>query len=277
MTRFGVYCANFGALGEAKTIVELACAAEQAGWDGFFVYDHIVLLRDRPVRSVDPWTVLAVIADRTELTLGPLITPVARRQPWELAHQATAIERLSGGRLILGVGLGEGTDYEAFGDTRSLRERADRLDEGLELLGRLWSGEAVQHSGSWRLDNVTMIPTPTRRIPIWVAGRLGATRPVRRAARFDGFFPISRSWDVNEPLSADGLGEMVAAVRAERGSLEGFEIVTAGVTPADGSEAAAVVAPYSDVGATWWLETIEPLRGDLATLRKRIEAGPPAA
>lgn len=274
--RFGAYFANFGYLGDARTLVDMAVLAEESGWDGFFVFDHIVPYPGRAVSSVDPWTVLALAAERTELLLGPLVTPVARRQPWELAHQVAGIDRLSRGRLVLGVGLGESSDFKAFGDTSTDVERGDRLDEGLFLLREFWSGEPVHHSGTWRVAGASLAPTPLGRVPIWVAGRYGSRRPLRRAARFDGFFPINRRWDPSDLLTPAQLAEMIAVIRTERGDLHGFEIVTAGYTHSSSREAVdSLIAPYAEVGATWWLETLEPQRGNLDELRERVRMGPP--
>ena len=274
--RFGVYCANFGFFGEARPLIDMAVLAEESGWDGFFVYDHLVPFPGRAVRSVDPWTVLAVVAERTELVLGPMITPVARRRPWELAHQVTGVDRLSGGRLVLGVGLGGSSDFDAFGDTSSEIERGDRLDEGLSLLRRLWSGEPVDHSGTWHLAGARLTPSPLGRVPIWVAGRYGSRRPLRRAARFDGFFPINTRWDPADLLTPAQLTEMLAVIRRERGDLDGFEVVAAGYTDSSSPETVAGrIAPYAEVGATWWFETLEPQRGDLDELRERVRIGPP--
>jgi alkanesulfonate monooxygenase SsuD/methylene tetrahydromethanopterin reductase-like flavin-dependent oxidoreductase (luciferase family) len=274
--QFGVYCANFGYLGEARPLIDLAVLAEECGWDGFFVYDHVIPFPGHAVSSVDPWTVLAVVAERTELTLGPMITPVARRRPWELAHQAAGVDRLSGGRLVLGVGLGGAFDFEAFGDTSTEIERGDRLDEGLSLLRRLWTGEEVHHTGAWRLAGARLTPTPAGPVPIWVAARYGSRRPLRRAARFDGFFPINTTWDPANLLTPAQLAEMLAVIRAHRGDLDGFEVVAAGYTESSSRETAArLIAPYAEVGATWWFETLEPPRGDLDELRKRIRMGPP--
>ena len=228
--RFGVFCANYGFFGEPRTLIDLALESEEAGWDGFFLYDHIVVIEGRAVRTADPWTVLAVIAERTELRFGPMITPVARRQPWELAHQTITLNRLSGGRLILGAGLGERTEYNVFGPWPDV-PRGERLDEGLDLVQRLWAGEKVSHDGVWRLRDAAIAPGPVSPIPIWVAGRYATSpRPAQRAARCQGFFPINRTWDLDQMLAPDQFAEMVAAVGRERGSLEGFDLVTAGLT-----------------------------------------------
>lgn len=274
--RYGVYCANFGSLGEPRTLIDMAVLAEESGWDGFFVFDHIITWPDRAVPSADPWTVLAVVAERTNLVLGPLVTPVARRQPWELAHQVASIDRLSGGRLALGVGLGVSSDFDAFGDTSTRVERGDRLDEALPLLRALWSGEPVHHSGHWSVNGIQLVPPPQGPVPIWVAGRYGARRPLRRAARYEGFFPINRVWDHDDLLTPAQFAEMVAVIGEERGGLDGFELLTAGLTSAPTpDEVADHVAPFAEAGATWWLETFEPHRGDLDELAERVRMGPP--
>jgi alkanesulfonate monooxygenase SsuD/methylene tetrahydromethanopterin reductase-like flavin-dependent oxidoreductase (luciferase family) len=276
--RFGVYCANFGALGEARILIDLALEAEQAGWDGFFLYDHVLLRSGRAIRSVDPWTVLAVVAERTELQFGPMITPLARRRPWEVAHQTIALNRLSGGRFVLGVGLGEALDHEAFGDLDSPPIRGDRLDECLGVLQRLWAGESVTHDGSWRLEEVVLAPRPLegKPIPIWVAARYGSRRPVRRAARFQGFFPINSAWDLEHLIEPAQVREMVAVVAAERGGLERFDVVTAGMSDPNFAHESSIEA-FASAGVTWWLEIVEPRRGSLQQLRTRIAAGPPRA
>jgi alkanesulfonate monooxygenase SsuD/methylene tetrahydromethanopterin reductase-like flavin-dependent oxidoreductase (luciferase family) len=271
-----VFCANYGFFGEPRTLIDLALESEEAGWDGFFLYDHIVVIEGRAVRTADPWTVLAVIAERTELRFGPMITPVARRQPWELAHQTIALNRLSGGRLIVGAGLGERPEYNVFGPWPDA-PRGRRLDEGLELVRRLWAGETVHHDGAWRLRDAAIAPGPVSPIPIWVAGRYATSpQPAQRAARHDGFFPINRTWDLDEMLPPEAFAEMVAAVGRERGHLDGFDLVTAGISRPGVADETRLDA-FAAAGATWWLEVIEPHRGTLAELRERVQRGPPRA
>jgi alkanesulfonate monooxygenase SsuD/methylene tetrahydromethanopterin reductase-like flavin-dependent oxidoreductase (luciferase family) len=270
--RFGIYCANFGFLAEPRILVDIAERAERAGWHGFFLYDHIVV----GAATVDPWTVLSAVAVRTRLTLGPMVAAVPRRQPWELAHQTIALDRLSEGRLVLGVGLGEGADHAAVGDHGSDRERGDRLDAALDVVTGLWSGEEVTSNRHWNLKSLALRPGPySGRIPIWVAGRHPVMRPMRRAARYDGAFPIDSVWDVRSPLRPDQLAAMVSVVRAERGTLADFDVVTAGVTPPDPDAARQAVEPFAALGTTWWLEILEPRRGTLDSLLERVEAGPP--
>jgi alkanesulfonate monooxygenase SsuD/methylene tetrahydromethanopterin reductase-like flavin-dependent oxidoreductase (luciferase family) len=270
--RFAIFCANFGYLADPALLLDIAERAEAAGWDGFFLYDHIVVGR----ATVDPWTVLSAVAARTTLMLGPMVVAVPRRQPWELAHQTIALDRLSEGRLILGVGLGEEADHAVLADRGPARARGERLDEALGLITRLWAGEKVTHKGHWQLDGLRLDPGPRAgQIPIWVGGRHPRHAPMRRAAHFQGAFPIDGAWDVRAPLRPDQLGEMVRTVHAERGSLEGFEVATAGVTRLGDPWAERTVAAYAAVGATWWLETLEPRRGDLRSLLETVDSGPP--
>lgn len=267
--QFGIFCANFGYLADPRLLLQLAERAEAAGWDGFFLYDHIVVGK----MTVDPWTVLAAVAARTTLLFGPMVVALPRRLPWEVAHQTIALDRISEGRLVLGVGLGEEADHAAVGDAGPARLRGERLDEALELITRLWAGELVTHEGHWRLDGLQLHAGPSsERIPIWVGGRHPRRGPMRRAAGYQGAFPIDSAWDVRSPLRPDQLDEMARVVVAERGSLDGFDVVTAGTTePGAGS----AVAEYAAVGATWWLETLEPRRGDFRCLLETVDAGPP--
>ena len=178
----------------------------------------------------DPWITLAAVAMRTErLVIGPLVTPLPRRRPHQLARETVTLDRLSGGRLVLGVGVGSENTIEfradVFGEEPDMRARARLLDDGLERLAAYWGGEFE--------------PRPVGRIPIWVAARWPNRRPLRRAARHDGVFPIDQS----EPAQ---LAEMVAAIAAERGTLEDYDVV---VTNPPGTDP----RPWIEAGATWCL------------------------
>jgi alkanesulfonate monooxygenase SsuD/methylene tetrahydromethanopterin reductase-like flavin-dependent oxidoreductase (luciferase family) len=246
----GIFVAPFDELVDPGTVAELAHRAEQRGWDGFFLWDHI---RYRPpVQAVaDPWIALAAIACRTErLRIGPLVTPLARRRVQKLARETVTLDRLSGGRLTLGVGLGDDRNGEfgPFGDPAEPRERARHLDTRLERLGELWAGEFQPG------------PIQQPRIPVWVAGRWPNRRPLRRAARWDGFFPI----DLEHP---DDLATFAAEIRDLRtGRPEPFDLV-AEITPGGDPE------PWEAAGATWVLTSIDsPPR--LEEVRATIEGGP---
>ena len=230
--RHGIYVAPFEELSDPAVVAELAARAEERGWDGFFVWDHIAYRP--PVREIaDPWITLAAAALATErVTIGPLVTPVPRRRPHGLARETVTLDRLSGGRLVLGVGIGSETTGEfepgRFGEEPDMRERARLLDEGLDRLQAYWDGEFLPR------------PVQRPRIPVWVAARGPKRRPLRRAARWDAFFPI----ELDGP---DVLAVLVDEVRALRESGDGaFEIV---VTNPAGTDP----EPWIAAGATWCL------------------------
>jgi alkanesulfonate monooxygenase SsuD/methylene tetrahydromethanopterin reductase-like flavin-dependent oxidoreductase (luciferase family) len=235
-SRRGIFVAPFEELSEPALVADLAARAEQQGWDGFFVWDHFAYRE--PVRAVaDPWVTLSAVALATRrLVLGPLVTPVARRRPHQLARETVTLDRLSGGRLVLGVGLGSDRtgefDPDRFGEEGDPRARARLLDEGLDRLLAYWRGEFEPG------------PVQRPRIPVWVAARWPHRRPLRRAVRFDGLFPI----DLPGP---EALAELMAEVRELRGSDEGFEIV---VTNQPGTDP----APWVEAGATWCLTGFGP-------------------
>lgn len=268
--RCAVYCANFGSFADPAVVVELAQRAEAAGWDGFFLYDHI-LVRDAP--TADPWVTLGAVAARTErIMLGPLVVPVARRAPWELAHQVATLDRLAGpGRVVLGVGRGMVAEFQAFGDRPDTRTVGARLDEGIGLVARLLAGEAVDHDGTWALHGARLAGTPVA-VPIWVGGTHDKPGTLKRAARHDGAFLIGERWHATATLTP----AQVAAVAAATGARD---VVHAGVSPLDPEPARARAGAYARAGATWWLEVVQdgfdPSRTTLADHRRRIDAGPP--
>ena len=240
----------FDALADPALVARLAAEAEEAGWHGVFVWDH-VRWREPVVDVADPWITLAAIAAATErVRLGPMVTPLARRRPVKVARETATLDRLSDGRLTLGVGLGSdefGSEYSITGEELDERRRAAMLDEALEILVAAWSGEPVQHRGEhFTVDGMRFLPRPVQRpgVPIWVAGFYGKPRPLRRAARHQGFIPVNLE-------HADQLAEIVAALAARRRDagavgVEGFDVVAV-LQP--GSDP----APYAAAGATWWL------------------------
>jgi alkanesulfonate monooxygenase SsuD/methylene tetrahydromethanopterin reductase-like flavin-dependent oxidoreductase (luciferase family) len=237
----------FDDLADPRLLAELAAEAERAGWDGLFLWDHV--MRPDPPRPVaDPWIALAAVAVATErIRLGPMITPIVRRRPQKLAREVATLDHLSRGRVTLGMGLGvdTGRELSAFGEVTDTVERGDVLDEGLDLLRALLSGEPVHHHGRYfTADSVTFLPPPVQRpVPIWMAARSTKGRPLRRAARAEGLFPIE--------VTPDEVASMLAVVAEERGSLDGFEVVAlASSGPSQGEWAAA--------GATWWFADLEP-------------------
>ena len=191
----GLYLPNFGAWGDPAAMVSLATDAEATGWDGFFIWDHIGGFDNN---MVDPWVALgAVAAATTTITIGTTVTPVPRRRPQKLARETTTVDRLSGGRFVFGVGSGEGAaEFDDMGENTVHRERGEMLDEALDVITRLWTGERVDHRGThYTVEGARFAPTPvqTPRIPIWVGGFWPYTRPMKRAARWDGVMPRDAS------------------------------------------------------------------------------------
>jgi alkanesulfonate monooxygenase SsuD/methylene tetrahydromethanopterin reductase-like flavin-dependent oxidoreductase (luciferase family) len=281
--KYAINVPNFGTYADPRVIVDLAREAEDAGWDGFFVWDHILGDREWRTPVADPWVLLSAVAARTErIRLGPMVTPIPRRRPWKLARETVTLDHLSSGRLILGVGLGFPPDaeFEQFGEEPDARIRAEKLDEGLEILLGLWSGQPFGFEGRhFRVvPDTVFLPTPIQqpRIPIWVASMSTGRAPMRRAARFDGIAP-----ELGEPpwvLGPDRVREIRAIVDAHRTDPAPYDVVLSGETPTgDRSGAADIVAPLVDAGMTWWEERLSDWRGDLDACRARVRQGPPTA
>ncbi|MFI1385449.1 LLM class flavin-dependent oxidoreductase [Embleya sp. NPDC020886] len=264
--RSALWLPLFDDLADPRVVAGLAADAEEAGWDGCFVWDH--LSWQPPVsRVADPWIVLAAIATATErLRLGPMVSPLSRRRPAKVARETATLDRLSDGRLTLGVGLGGdrfGGELSKTGEQLDDRRRGRMLDESLEILAAAWSGEPVRHHGEhYTVDDLTFLPRPIQRpgVPVWAAGFPGRPRPIRRAARLDGFFPIN----LEHP---DRLAETVATLtELRRGEMASYDIAVAlppGVDP----------EPYAQAGATWWLPELDP-GVPLDTVRGVLRDGP---
>lgn len=280
--RYAIHVPNFGDYADPRALAELAQEAEAAGWDGFFLWDHLLARPEGDVPVADPWIALAAIAAvTTRIRLGPLVTPLPRRRPWKLAREAVTLDHLSKGRLVLGVGIGTPVeaDFAPFGEPTDARERAQLLDEGLEIVTGLWSGEPFRHNGQrYRLNEVTFLPRPVQRprIPIWVGGAWPHRGPMRRAAHWDGVFPDKAGidWERGEIMTPDDLREILAYIRTQRTAAGPFDVILGGMTdgPAQGAEK---LAPYEEAGLTWWIEGLHSMRGSFAEMRKRIHAGPP--
>jgi alkanesulfonate monooxygenase SsuD/methylene tetrahydromethanopterin reductase-like flavin-dependent oxidoreductase (luciferase family) len=264
--RFGLTVPNFGDLSDPVLMVELATQAEAVGWDGFFVWDHIVVADGMAV--ADPWVQLAAVGQATDhIVIGPLVTPLPRRRPWVVARQAETLNRLSGGRLVLGVGIGfpPQEEFGTFGEPTDPRTRAEMLDEGLEVLAGMWSGVPFSFEGAhMRVEETTFAPVPRPAIPVWVAGTWPNRAPFRRAARHDGVFPLAA--DMSTPTPAT-LSEIVAYLRQHRPVDDSFEVVVMLSPDSD-------VDAYRDAGATWSL--VPPSTGMTpSALRTMIAGGPP--
>ncbi|HET7270160.1 MAG TPA: LLM class flavin-dependent oxidoreductase [Rubrobacter sp.] len=297
--QYGLSLPNFGEGIDAGAIASLAGEAEEAGWDGFFVWDHLLAFSPGPVPVVDTWISLAAVAMGTSrIRFGPMVTPLPRRRPVKLARESASVDHLSGGRLVLGVGIGAMPyEWDYLGEEPDMRVRGAMLDEGLEVLTGLWSGEPFGHRGEhfriggepphedWR---VVFYPPPLQRprIPIWVAGTWPVKPPFRRAARWDGVFPMKAEGGRIVPMTPEDVRDMTGYVAEHRTSDGPFDVVVAGETPGDDRAASAeIVELYQEAGLTWWIESIDPWRfgwrdnrpWPTEEMRDRVCQGPPGA
>jgi alkanesulfonate monooxygenase SsuD/methylene tetrahydromethanopterin reductase-like flavin-dependent oxidoreductase (luciferase family) len=264
--RSGIWLPLFDELADPLVVTRLAVEAEEHGWHGLFVWDQ---MRWRaPVRAVaDPWITLAAVAVATQrLRLGPLVTPLARRRPAKVARETATLDRLSGGRLILGAGLGSdrfAAEFSTTGEQVDDRVRARMLDEALDILAAAWSGEPVAHRGEhYTVDGIRFLPRPVQEpgVPIWVGASPGHVRPLRRAARYQGLFPMN----LEHP---DQLAEAVATVTRLRASPAAYDIAV-GLAPGTDPE------PYVRAGATWWMPEFPVEDATPANVRALIRNGP---
>ncbi|TQK69658.1 LLM class flavin-dependent oxidoreductase [Nocardioides sp. SLBN-35] len=267
--RSAVWLPLFDDLADPAAVVRLAVAAEEHGWDGFFVWDHVRW--QEPVQAVaDPWTTLAAVAAATtRLRLGPMVTPLSRRRPQVVARQTATLDRLSGGRLVLGAGLGSdrfGEEFSRFGEEADDRRRAVLLDDALGVLRQAWSGEEVHHHGpGGTIDGVRFLPRPVHgTVPVWTAGFPGNRRPLVRAARHDGFVPVN----LEHPDQLAGAVDRIRELRTEAGT------VAAPYDVAVALPASADLAAFEAAGATWWLADADPHGNTVDAVLGVIRDGP---
>ncbi len=246
---------NFGSYADAAAVADLAAVAEQSGWDGFVVWDHIVIADGMPVG--DPWVILTAVAMKTErIMIGPMVTPLPRRRPWVVARQTVTLDHLSGGRLVLGVGIGVPPEEEfgTFGEPTGVRERAERLDEALDVIIGMWSGEPFSYDGThYQVKETTFMPRPLQqpRIPIWVAGTWPNKGPFRRAARFEGVYPLADDNGMPTLITPQGVSEVVANIASQRADMDGYDVSAAIVLTGDPDEDRRRVGEFEDAGVTW--------------------------
>jgi alkanesulfonate monooxygenase SsuD/methylene tetrahydromethanopterin reductase-like flavin-dependent oxidoreductase (luciferase family) len=284
--QYGINLPNFGAFGYAENVAEIARDAENAGWDGVFIWDH--LTREVLVDVVDPWIALTAIAMNTErVKIGAMVTPVARRRPQKIARETASLDILSKGRLIFAVGLGgfggAQVEWENFGEEMDLKTRAAMTDEALEIITGLWSGEPFSFEGEhYTVGESQFLPKPIQqpRIPIWVAGYYPNKRPMRRAAKWDGMF-ILYGKDTD---SLTALRDAKSYIMEHRETDAPFDAVfTDEWVMRTMPERVALARQAEAAGATWWLDAIRPERWDVDwqaewpydAMREFVLQGPP--
>lgn len=288
--KFALNMPNWAGSPDAGVLAALAVEAEAAGWDGFFIWDHTFHMF--PV--LDPWVVLTAVAVQTaRINLGTMVTPVPRRRPLKLARETATLDNLSKGRLILGVGIGDMPwEWAYCGEEPSLKVRGEMLDEGLALLSACWKGEALRHQGKFYRaaagseagGDLEFTPGAyqNRQIPVWVGGVWPNKRPFRRAACWQGVYPIK----AEEYITPQDAKDILDTIKTHRQSEDPFDLVISGWSPGENpAEAAARVELYAVEGVTWWVESLDPWRygwenaaqeWPLAQIRERIQQGPPS-
>jgi alkanesulfonate monooxygenase SsuD/methylene tetrahydromethanopterin reductase-like flavin-dependent oxidoreductase (luciferase family) len=265
---------NIGEYADPRVIGDLAALAERSGWDGLFLWDHLGYRGDEPV--TDPQVAIAAAAAVTErIRLGICVVQLGRRRPAKVAREVVALDQLSGGRMVLGVGLGSyAGDFTLFGDAADPVVRGRKTDEGLAVIDGLWSGEPFRFQGEhFQVHGAQFLPVAVQRprVPVWVAGTWPNKPGFRRAARWDGTFPTFRDVPGDGNVPPELLDEAVSYVRAHRPPGPGpFDVVLEGATPG-----APPLEEYAEVGLTWWIEKLGWWRGDLEHTRRRIQDGPP--
>lgn len=281
--KYGLSLPNGGVCGDARVLAELGCLAEEAGWDGVFVEDYIVHQSDGAVPTCDPWIALAAMAVGTShIRLGTSVTPLSRRRPWKVAREAVAIDQLSNGRFILGVGSGDGNEagFSRVNEARDAKERANILDEALDIIVGLWSGKPFSYQGHYfQVNEMTFLPKPVQqpRIPILVGGGWPLKGPSLRAARYDGccLYKQHAPGDSSD-WTADDVRALKAFIEEHRSEAERgkpYDIKLGGRSRSDDWERdRALMKSLADAGVTWWVEYV-PAR-DLETMREGVKRGP---
>ncbi|MBU7024490.1 MAG: LLM class flavin-dependent oxidoreductase [Theionarchaea archaeon] len=268
---YGIEVVPFGQFGDPTVMIEIARKAEEAGWEGIWVWDHILF----PYSVGDPWVILSAVAASTErLKIVTGVSPLPRYSVQVLSRLLTSLDILSRGRVIFGTGLGIDSEFSQFGEPGDPRVRAAMLDEGLELLVRLWSGEPVTHEGTYyTVRDVTVVPTPLQTpIRIWIGGESKAA--LRRAAHWDGWIIGTINEKCEIIRSPEMLAEEITYIQKYRTSDNLFDVAIDGVSE-PGERDSELVHQYEDAGATWWFEGIFGLRGSKEEMLNRISAGPP--
>lgn len=278
--RYGLSLPTGGECGDPRFLLELGELAEASGWDGLFLEDYVCYQGDPAAPTCPTWPALAALAVRTSrMLLGSAVTPLARRRPWNLAREVATVDVLSGGRAVLGVGLGdtggsivEDSSFTRFGEERDERRRAELLDEGLEILAGLWSGEPFGFRGKhFTLEEVSFTPTPVQRprVPIWVGGGYPNPRPTARALRWDGSLLYK---ETHGGPSAEMTPEDVAELRGRAGGRPFTIAVGGGRRWDDAAALAAHVRAVEAAGADWWVEWVPPAERE--AMREAVRRGP---
>lgn len=274
-----MYALNFGESSDPRFLSELASEAEDNGWDGFFLTDTIMFQRDGKEPFTDCLTTLAAIAVNTKhIRIGTTIAALPRRPPWLVAREAVTIDHLSGGRLTLGVGLGDppGPEFQAFGEESGPKIRSEKLDEALAIITGLWTGREFSYQGKhYHIDKARFLPTPRQEphIPIWIGGSWPNKPPFRRAAQWDGIIPVKDQGTLKlEPTDLPGI---MAYIRKHCTRNTPFDTVIIGNGNTE-EEIETRRKQYEQQGITWWLKFLPRYRNSPREMLEQVRKGPPA-
>lgn len=280
----GLVLGNMADVTDADELVGFAIAAEEAGWDGVFLIDHLQYPPEKHDAGADPWTIHAGIATRTDrIRLGTWVTPLPRRQPWQLARDLATLDRLSDGRVILGAGLGTPVENRQFGLPSEPGTLAEQFHEALDVMTGLWSGEPFSYCGDhFTVDDVTMLPTPVQkpRIPVVRGGFWPNREPIESGARWDGIAPLSPGIRGVEDTATLG-GDVPASIEDELRELVQYYHRVADKSgdvflPIDFPGAPAdIVELYGELDVTWCLTTTWDGNREYHPSIDRIRRGPP--
>ena len=279
----GLALPNGGVCGDARILAELGCIAEEAGWDGVFVEDYLVHQSDGAVPTCDPWIALAAMAVGTKrVRLGTSVTPLSRRRPWKVAREAVALDQLSNGRFMLGVGAGDAGEagFSRVNEVRDAKERAKILDEALDVILGLWSGEPFSYQGQYfQVHEMTFLPVPVQKphIPIIVGGGWPLQGPSLRAARYDGccLYKQHEPGDFGDwtPDEVRQLKVFIDSHSNQERRANPYEIMLGGrIRAEDWEQDRSLIKALSKAGATWWVEYVPA--GELEAMRESVKRGP---
>ena len=278
--KYGLSFPNGGPFGDARTLAELARRAEDSGWDGVFLEDYVVWQGHQDVPTYDPWIALAAMAMQTKrIRLGTMVTPLSRRRPWKLAREAVTLDHLSGGRVILGVGLGDTSmdvSFSHFGEVTDDSKRAKMVNESLEILNGLWSGEPFSFQGEYyHIDEVTFLPRPIQqpRIPIWIGGVYRKPGAMKRAARYDG---AALYKSTSGDFTPDEIRDIKSYVEQHRKNKTApYDIASGGRSrDQDWDKDCALIKSLGEAGMTWWVEYAPPEIGSIEEVKAYTARGP---
>ncbi|MFX1391516.1 MAG: LLM class flavin-dependent oxidoreductase, partial [Promethearchaeota archaeon] len=268
--KFGIYIANHGITNDPQDYIDLAILGENKGWDGFFLWDHIFLSSNKTLPVLDPWIILSAVAVKTKrIKLGTTVTPLARRRPWIVAKEVTTLDHLSKGRTILGVGLGNDSEFSDFGENTDLLIRSEKLDESLYILKGLWANESFTFKGKYfNIKEVEFFPKPYQeKIPIWVGGNWPNKKPFQRAAQYDGVFPLKAGSE--DALSPNEYREIIKYIKQYRSSFDSYDIIKPFIsTGLKKEDDWSFKNDFLNIGITWFVELIYPGRDSLDNIKK---------